>query len=232
MQPDEAQNVSLRAAALGIIAFAVATVLMIIAIENIGVEQIQALVQSAGPLAPLAYIALKAATYVFAPLSAGPVQLSSGVLFGLGWGTLYSLIGEVLGGSVSFWIGRKLGRPVVRRFVGQDGITRVDRFTAQLGGWRALAYARLFLFAVYDFISYAAGLTTAVTFRQYVLVSALLGAIPTFLFVAVGASLAGDRRLLFIIYAGIGLLSVVPFLVARWRAKHAKAVETDNGEKS
>ncbi len=209
----QAPDISLRAAALGIVAFVVVTLVLIVAIEQIGVERIQAFVQSAGPFAPLLYIALKATTYVFAPLSSGPVQLVSGTIFGLGWGTVYTLIGEVAGGSISFWIGRKLGRLVVVRFVGQDGMARVDRFTTQLGGWRALAYARLFLFALYDFISYAAGLTTAITFRQYVLVSTLLGAIPTFLFVAVGASLAGDRRLIPVIYVGIGVLSVVPFLV-------------------
>jgi uncharacterized membrane protein YdjX (TVP38/TMEM64 family) len=210
MQPEQ---VSLRAVLLGVASFVIVTLVMIVVIERIGIERIQAFVEGAGPLAPLAYIALKAATYVFAPLSAGPVQLVSGAIFGLFWGTLYTLIGEVLGGSINFWIGRRLGRPVVTRFVGAQGLARVDRFSQQLGGWRALAYARLTLFAVYDFISYAAGLTTTIRFVHYVLVSALLGVIPTFLFVAVGASLADNPDVLPLIYVGVGLLSVLPFAV-------------------
>jgi uncharacterized membrane protein YdjX (TVP38/TMEM64 family) len=215
----ESPKISLGAMALGVVSFVVVTLILIVVIEQIGVERIQGFVQSAGPLAPLVYIALKAATYVFAPLSAGPVQLVSGTLFGLGWGTLYSLVGEVLGGTISFWIGRKLGRLVVIRFVGHEGMTRVDRFITQLGGWRALAYARLFLFAFYDFISYAAGLTTTITLLQYVLVSSILGAIPTFLFVAAGASLADNRDLLPLIYLGVGVLSIMPLVVRYWVAR-------------
>ena len=188
---------------------------MLIFIEWAGVDQLRELIAQAGPLAPLAYIGVKAMTYVFAPLSSGPIQLTSGILFGLIPGTLYTILGEVLGGTISFLIARKLGRPVVRRFVGADGMNRVDNFANQLGGWRALIYARLFLFSIYDFISYAAGFTQTVTLRQYLLVSFFVGLIPTFLFVAAGASLTGDRRLVVVIYAAVGLLSVLPFIL-KW----------------
>jgi uncharacterized membrane protein YdjX (TVP38/TMEM64 family) len=157
-----------RAVIFGALAFVVITLLMLAAVEWIGVERIQKSIENAGPFAPLVYILLKAATYIFAPLSAGPIQLSSGLLFGLWPGVFYSLAGEVIGGSISFLIARKLGRPAVARFVGQNSVARIDQLIGQLGGWRALAYARLFLFSIYDFISYAAGLTTTITFRQYI----------------------------------------------------------------
>mgnify|MGYP003513917987 CR=1 FL=1 len=48
-------------------------------------------------LGPLAFIAIKIVTYVFAPLTSGPIQFSAGILFGLLPGTLYVLIGEVIG---------------------------------------------------------------------------------------------------------------------------------------
>lgn len=209
------QELSPRAIAAGLLAFVMITLLMLAAIEWIGVARIQAAMEQAGPLAPLLYIFIKAATFVFAPLSAGPIQLSSGLLFGLWQGTFYSLLGEVIGGSISFVIARRLGRPVVARFVGSDGMARVDKFLAELGGWRALAYARIFLFAVYDFISYAAGLTTTITLRQYILVSALLGFVPTLVFVGMGASLAIDRRFLIVIYLVVGTASIAPFAF-RW----------------
>ncbi len=224
MQADTTPQFSPRTLIFGIGSFVIVTIVMLVFIEWIGVESIQAFIEQAGPLAPLAYIALKATTYVFAPLSSGPVQLSSGILFGLWAGTLYTLIGEVLGGTISFLIARYLGRPVVKRFVGDDGMARVDNFVSQLGGGRALIYARLFFFAIYDFISYAAGFTRNITLRQYVVVSTVIGAIPTFLFVAAGASLAGDRTLLLFIYFCIGVLSALPFLINRRRkAKHMTA---------
>ncbi|MGQ9888013.1 MAG: TVP38/TMEM64 family protein [Aggregatilineales bacterium] len=221
MQAD-GERFSLRAALLGIVAFVVATLLILLAVETIGVARIQDAVMQTGPLAPLAYIALKAATYIFAPLSAGPIQLSSGVLFGLWAGTFYSLLGEVIGGAISFTIARRLGRPAVQRFVGAEGMARVDRFYAQLGGWPALLYARLFLFSVYDFISYAAGFGKTITTRQYVLISAAAGFVPTFLFVAVGAGLAEDRSLLIPIYLVIGALSFVPLAVAWYRRRRSR----------
>jgi uncharacterized membrane protein YdjX (TVP38/TMEM64 family) len=211
MQPE----FSPRAVILGALSFVAITLLMLAAIEWIGIERIQKFIENAGPAAPLAYIALKAVTYVFAPLSAGPIQLSSGLLFGLWPGVFYSLLGEVIGGGISFVIARKLGRPVVTRFVGQNSVARIDQLIDQLGGWRALAYARLFLFSIYDFISYAAGLTTTITFRQYILVSSILGFVPTFIFVAVGTTLAENRGLIIPLYIGVGVISIAPFAI-RW----------------
>lgn len=224
------EGFSLRAAVLGIAAFVIATLAILFAVESIGVERIQNAVMQTGPLAPLAYTALKAATYVFAPLSAGPIQLSSGVLFGLWPGTFYSLLGEVIGGTISFMIARRLGRPVVRRFVGTEGMARVDRFYEQVGGWRALLYARLFLFSVYDFISYAAGFGQTITLGQYILVSAIAGFVPTFLFVAVGSSLAENRSLLIPIYLLIGALSFVPLAVRWYRRKTRPTTPSSDGE--
>lgn len=211
MQPE----LSPRAVVAGALVFVAITLLMLAAIEWIGVERIQKTIEDAGPLAPLAYIILKSATYIFAPLSAGPIQLSSGLLFGLWPGVFYSLLGEVIGGSVSFMIARKLGRPIVARFVGQNNLARVDQLIGQLGGWRALAYARLFLFSIYDFISYAAGLTTTITFLQYIVISVILGFIPTFIFVAVGTGLTENRSLIVPLYIGVGAISAAPFVI-RW----------------
>lgn len=205
--------ISLRVVIFGIVAFILISMGMIAFIQWIGVARIQAVIQEAGPLAPLAYILLKILTNVVAPLSAGPIQLSSGVLFGLWPGVIYSLIGEVIGGTINFWLARRFGRPVVRRFVGLAGLQHVDEFTEQLGGWRALLYGRLFLFSFYDFISYAAGFTRTITLRQYLLVSALAGFIPSFLNVAVGVTLVENHRAVYLIYAAIALLSVLPLLI-------------------
>jgi uncharacterized membrane protein YdjX (TVP38/TMEM64 family) len=207
----------------GLAAFVAVTLLMLAAIEWIGIERIQRVMERAGPLAPLAYIALKMATYIIAPLSSGPIQLSAGILFGLWPGTLFTLLGEVLGGTVSFLIARRLGRPVVRRLVGAGGVARIDRLTMQIGGWRALVYARLFLFSIYDFISYAAGFTSAISLRQYVLVSAIAGFVPTFLAVAVGATIMEERGLVFLLYGAIGVLSLLPLGIRYLMQRRRKA---------
>ncbi len=214
--------ISPKAILLGLLSFGLATLALVVLIELIGVERIQALIQRAGPLAPLAYMGLKIVTFVFAPLSSGPIQMSAGILFGLWPGLLYTLLGEVLGGSISFVIARRLGRPVVVRFVGADGLKRVDVLVHDLGGWKALVYARLFLFSIYDFVSYAAGFTTTISLPQYVVISAVGGLLPTFLSVSIGVSLAEDRTQFLLIYAGLGLLSLVPLLISFWLRRRSR----------
>ena len=202
-------RLSLRSVIIGVVLFVVISIGMIALLEAVGVERVQGYIEQAGPWGPLAYIGLKIVTNVVAPLSSGPVQLSSGVLFGLWPGVLYSLLGEVIGGTINFLLARRFGRPIVQRFVGQGGLQRIDEFTAQLGGWRALLYGRLFLFSFYDFISYAAGFTRAITLRQYVLVSLTGGFVPSFLNVAVGVMLIDNREAVFWVYGGVALLSLL-----------------------
>ena len=211
----EASPVSPRALAVGALLLLALTGLLILLIDWVGIEQLRAMILGAGPLAPLLYILLKAAAYVFAPLSSGPVQLAAGLLFGVLPGTLYTVIGEVLGGTLSFLIARNLGRPAVLRFAGEAGLARIDEFVGQLGGWRALVYARFFLFAIYDFISYAAGFAKSITLRQYVLVSIICGTPPSFLFVYAGELLEDQRQHILPLYALIGGLSLLPWLIHR-----------------
>lgn len=202
-------------------AFLVFLAVVTIAINAIGLEQIQTFIEEAGPLGPLAYIGLKAATYIFAPLTSGPIQVVAGAIFGNVWlGVLYTLIGEVLGGSVSFWLARRYGRPVVRRLVGAQGMRRVDEFyETRMGGWRSLAVARIVLFSFWDFLSYAAGLAP-VRFISYVLVSAIMGFFPTFFFVALGNSVIVDGASLIVIYGLVAVLIALPLLfyrsIGRW----------------
>ena len=212
MQPDSS-DFSPRTLIIGAVTFLALTIGILVLIERIGIERIQQTIEDAGPLAPLIYIALKTATYVFAPLTSGPIQLSSGILFGFVPGLAYTMIGEVLGGSISFLMARYLGRPIVRRFVGEAGLNRIDNFAGQLGGGKALAYARLFLAAIYDFVSYAAGFARSITLVQYVLVSTFIGLIPTGLFVAAGTSLVEDRSLVLVLYPILGALSLIPIAI-------------------
>lgn len=208
----EKQKQSWRALILSAAAFIIVTIGLMVGIQVIGLERIRGAIEDAGPFAPLLFILLKILTYVVAPLTSGPIQLSAGILFGLWQGTFYTLVGEVIGGSISFWIARKLGRPMVRRLVGEEGIQRVDGFYEMVGEWRSLLYARLFLFAIYDFISYAVGFTS-LKFRTYVLVSVFAGFVPTFAAVALGTTLTEERSGLILVYVLVAIACVVPLLL-------------------
>lgn len=210
---------SLRALLPGLIVFGVVIAALTLGINAIGLERIRAIIDSAGVFAPLVYIAVKVVTFVVAPLSSGPIQLFSGVLFGLIPGTIYTLLGEVIGGSINFWLARRFGRPVVERVVGRDDMPRIDRFIRQIVDWKTLLYARLFLFSIYDFISYAVGFSS-LSFRTYVLISAVAGIVPTFIAALLGTTLTEENSGLLLVYALIGVASIVPLVfqkrIRRW----------------
>lgn len=199
---------------LGFIAF---LTILVLGMNAIGKETLQKWIEDAGIFAPLVYIAIKALTYIFAPLTSGPIQAAAGTLFGsVELGVLYTLIGEVLGGSISFWIARRFGRPVVLRFVGKEGMKQVDDFYEnRMGGWIALAVARLLLFSVWDFLSYAAGLSKSIKFSHYLAVSIILGFFPTYFFVWIGSQAMENQTNLFWVYGLVALMVVLPLAAAK-----------------
>lgn len=232
---NDSQQYSMREILVGGIGFLLFLTVVAFGINAIGIETLQQFIEDAGIWGPLAYIGIKAVTYVFAPLTSGPIQVVAGTLFGNVWlGVLYTLIGEVIGGSISFWIARRYGRPVVGRVVGEDGMKQVDHFYKnRMGGWVSLAVARILLFSVWDFLSYAAGLAESIRFRTYVWVSVVCGALPTFFFVYLGTLALEDSNLLLLIYGLVAALILLPVLLRKQIERVFNwASSQDSGEKA
>ena len=210
---------TLRALLPGALGFALVTGALLLALHFIGLERLRQMIDDAGPFAPLVYILIKIVTYVVAPLSSGPLQLSAGVLFGLVPGTLYTLFSEVVGGSINFWLARRFGRPVVERIVGTDEMPRIDRFISNIVDWKTLVYARFFLASFFDFISYAVGFSK-LPYRTFLLVAIFAGFLPVLLPVALGTSLTAESSNVFLLYGVLAVVSVVPLLfqkrIRRW----------------
>lgn len=200
--------------ALYLSAFLLMLTLLYVFTSAVGINELRLMIASGGLWGPLIYVGIKALTFTFAPLSAGPIQFASGLLFGVIPGTFYSLLGETLGGVANLLIARIVGRRVVRRFVGDTAMQRIDGLSERyLEDWRALFVARLLLFSVYDFISYAVGFGK-IRLSRYIWASFIGGILPTYIFVLIGAQAAQNEEVLFALYIGAALLFVV-FLVFR-----------------
>lgn len=145
----------LRALA-SLVVIASATLLLI---RLVGNHRMRDMVTDAGPFAPLAFIVLKVLTFVIAPLSGAPLKVVAGTVFGFWHGVAYSVIGDTVGGSLNFLIARRWGWRALRWFMNEESVTRTQAFSIRVGTWRKLAWARLFLTPMYDFVSYAVGLT-------------------------------------------------------------------------
>jgi uncharacterized membrane protein YdjX (TVP38/TMEM64 family) len=190
--------------------------------QRIGVERIQEAIAAAGALGPLLYIAIKALTYVFAPLTAGPLQLTAGLLFGVVPGIAFSLIGEVIGGSINFWIARIWGRALVVRLAGAGSMSRIDSFYQDyLSGVGPLAVSRLLFFSFFDIISYAAGLTR-LPYSSYLFVAVVVGLIPTTLIVLSGTLLIDNPALILALFLAGSALSALPVAYRIWQRARAR----------
>jgi len=175
------------------------------------VHAVRDYIMGLGMKGPLAVIALIALAVIISPLPSAPVALAAGALYGHSWGTLYVLLGAMLGALGAFSLARLLGRDALQRWFG-------DRLPAtRLGTQNSLMalvfVSRLLPFISFDIVSYAAGLT-ALSLWRFALAT-LIGVLPTSFLLAHFGGEMGTGELDRILYAvlALGLLTAVPLAV-------------------
>ena len=97
------------------------------------VEETENVVRRWGALSIVVYpLLVMAATVLFLP--GGVLSLGGGFFFGLWWGTVLVLLGNLLGAAVAFWVGQRLGRRFVReKILCDDRWAALDRAIARRG---------------------------------------------------------------------------------------------------
>lgn len=176
-------------------------------------EGIREWLDGLGPWAPLVFIILLATAVIVSPIPSVPLDIAAGLAFGFVWGTVYVLIGAELGAIIAFLIARRLGRQWLARRLPQPAMTGIDAFAARRG-IRALVLMRMLPVFNFDWVSYAAGLTS-ISFPAFALAT-LVGMIPPVMaIVAVGSTLPGNPVLAGAIFAALVLAVLIP-LVLSW----------------
>lgn len=193
---------------LSVVVFGVTVIMLLVGELVGGTEKLQAVVEGSGVWAPLAYVGIKALTYIIAPLSGTSIELASGALFGVWVGTGLSVIGSAIGGSVNYWVARTFGRTGVAKFAGKKALRQVDATADRVGGWRALLAARIILSPIYDFVSYAAGLAR-VPFGQYVVITLIAGIPVNILLPFLGHASTTSKTITYVILIAAGVLFIV-----------------------
>ena len=140
-------------------------------------DAVRGFVLSFGGLGPLAHILLYAlAVTAFVPATV--MSLAGAVAFGKIAGSVYNLVGATLGATLSFLVGRYLGRDLAARLI--KGRLRELDAAAECNGFAVIFYLRLAYFPFVP-LNYGAGLTR-IRFRDFFWGTAL-GIIPgTFIF--------------------------------------------------
>lgn len=221
----------IRETVVGISTFILVLILFFLGIQAVGKERIEGIVIQAGAFGPLILALLKAASVVWAPLLGGPVYLIGGTLYGLWGGTIYTLVGDLVGGSVAFWISRRYGQAVVIKLAGKDILNRLEKLYNTLGGWKGLLSARLFIPGIQDVISYGAGFTP-IPFWQFFVVTAVGSFLPNMLLVAVGTILVERSSEVLRLYGSIAVIYFAlagTYLYIRNRNQKKKLDKGTNG---
>ena len=125
---------------------------------------------------PLIFICLQIIFDLFAPLSSTPLFFAGFALFGKNI-ILYHFLANLVSFSLNFWLARLWGKRLVKKFVGQKNLDKIDRLGDRFG-LRALIFLRLGQWYLNDFTSYAYGLTS-IKFWPYFLVS-FFSSLPLF----------------------------------------------------
>ena len=171
-------------------------------------ERIQQVVDEAGVLAPFVFVILIVAQAVLAPLPAPALAMGAGYSFGLYEGFLLTWLGALLGGVISFWISRLIGRDLV---AGSERMKRLDRYVDEHGAI-TIFVLRLLPLVSFDAISYGAGLSSISFWRFFV--ATALGMFPgTLAFVYLGGASSSTGFALVLV--GLSLLAVAAYLYQR-----------------
>lgn len=177
---------------------------------------------------PIAIISLRFLAALFGVVPSSPVLLAAGATEGILLGSIYVLIGALLGALTAFLIGRHLGRNFVERRGWMDALAKtkfggwlLDEKTSQRRLMLAVFYCRLIPGINLAALSYVAGVTRIATWRFLL---ATFGALLpyTVLLVAIGHQLVklGPTELV-IVLLGILLVSAIPVLWRYWPVRSA-----------
>lgn len=128
-------------------------------------------------LAPLIFIVVRSTSVIFPPIPGIVFDIPGILVFGPWLGFVLGEAGIMLGAIVAFWIARLFREPVVKRFASLQKISKWEDTISEKKKFWALVALRLPTNAIFDYISYAAGLTKISSLKFFF--STLLGNIPS-----------------------------------------------------
>ena len=200
-------------ARLGVLAAMIVTAVVIAATnDGFSLEGIRGTIDDLGMAAPLGYVLLYAVVTVLL-FPGTPFTVAAGLLFGPVLGSATALVGAVLGATLSFLVGRLIGRSAVEQLAGRR-VQAIDHFLSSRGVI-AILLVRLIPLFPFNVVNLVCGVT-ALRLRDYILGTAI-GIIPgTVLLAALGGSIDDPTSPVFLgALGGFVALTVVSGLVAR-----------------
>jgi len=184
---------------------------------DVDANSIRNWILSFGFWAPLIYIVI----YTVRPLiffPASVLSIAGGLAFGAWMGTIYTIIGAMLGALLSFYVASTLGKSLVKKQ--WSGNAAKIQSQMEQNGFLYVLMFRLIPVINFDLISYLAAIAK-VRFSSFALAT-VIGIIPgTFAYNFLGSSfVSGNPKIIALAVAVFIVLTVVPILIRnRWNNK-------------
>lgn len=159
-------------------AFAIIMIFMLLLnrtdfVKSISISDVRSFIESKGSLGPIVYVVL----LTLLPLLLFPdsvIVIAGGMAFGLGWGIILTSIGSLLGGMISFYISRYVGKDFVQKYA--KDISMFKGKNNKVNGFFLIFILRLIPMFPFKVVSYSAGLTN-VKASDFALAT-VIGSIP------------------------------------------------------
>lgn len=177
-------------------------------------ETLQELIMGYDFAGIILYILAIILAIVVAPFTSIPLIPLAVSLWGIFWTVIISVFGWTLGSMLAFWIARKYGSGIVRRFVSLEKIKENYKHIPE----NNLFWYLIFLRAVtpVDILSYALGLFTDIGWKIYFFTT-LLGVIPATVILAYLGSVPVHYQ---IIAFAAGVVIITPIILFH-RTRHS-----------
>lgn len=168
----------------------------------------RSLVDSMGIWGYLAIILMVAVQIILAVIPAGPFQLAAGFAYGNVIGVILNLIGCAIGSGIVFLLVRKFGRKIIKWFVNDSEMDKLDKVINSPRWKWILTIIFLVPGTPKDVIGYFAGLTK-LKFWEWMLISTL-GRLPAIILTVMGGSAIFDSDIKFAVI----IIAVIVVLMA------------------
>ncbi|MFD3470120.1 TVP38/TMEM64 family protein [Streptomyces sp. NPDC058682] len=146
------------------------------------------------------------------------LNLAAGAVFGTQFGLVAAVGGTVLGGAISFGLGRIMGQEALRPFLRGRWLQAADGQLSQ-HGFRSMLAVRIFPGLPFQVANYCAAVSRC-GWGPFLLATAI-GVVPnTAAYVVAGASAASPGSPAFLVSFGFIVVTVVGGAVVGWRKRH------------
>ncbi|MBU2634623.1 MAG: VTT domain-containing protein [Nanoarchaeota archaeon] len=142
---------------------------------NSDIDGIISMVNSFGGLSMLIFVAIVIIEVVIAPIPGMIFNVAGGITFGPFLGAVLSIIGNVIGATICYFLARNLGGHYIEKLIDEKRLRFFYKYTHKHGYW-VLFLLRLNPVTSSDIFSYFAGLIN-MKYRDFIL-GTTLGLIP------------------------------------------------------